>query len=256
MLPAIIAGGAALLGTAANAAATGNMNKKNRAFAREQYQTQKADNLDFWNQQNTYNSPQQQMARLQQAGLNPNLVYGNGSAANTAGDISTPHAQPFRGEAPQIDLPQMANSYFNAQTQAQNLSNQQKQGSLIDAQTALANAEVANKLFQNNYNINTQHIRRNYEANRSNKSHYDYQQSMQKYELHETLNELVLSRARADLANTQAGTNLRLQQHRANDLTYKADKANYDNQMGGMKPQDWIKLLLGATGQMINLRKR
>lgn len=37
-----------------------------------------------WNKQNAYNTPLKQMERLKLAGLNPNLVYGNGSVANTA----------------------------------------------------------------------------------------------------------------------------------------------------------------------------
>ena len=54
---ALIAGGTALAGTATNAISQGNLNKKNRAFAKEMYQTQKQDNLDFWQMQNSYNSP-------------------------------------------------------------------------------------------------------------------------------------------------------------------------------------------------------
>lgn len=36
-----------------------------------------------WKQQAHYNSPAEQMKRLKAAGLNPNLVYGNGSVQNT-----------------------------------------------------------------------------------------------------------------------------------------------------------------------------
>lgn len=37
----------------------------------------------MWKKQAEYNSPVKQMERLKLAGLNPNLVYGNGSVANT-----------------------------------------------------------------------------------------------------------------------------------------------------------------------------
>lgn len=56
------------------------------------YELQKNDAISFWNMQNEYNSPAQQMKRLSDAGLNPMLVYGNG-ADNTSGAISTPSAQ-------------------------------------------------------------------------------------------------------------------------------------------------------------------
>lgn len=41
-------------------------------------------NLDMWNLQNEYNSPQAQMQRFQEAGLNPNLMYSQGTAGNNA----------------------------------------------------------------------------------------------------------------------------------------------------------------------------
>nr|QJB20890.1 MAG: DNA pilot protein [Microvirus sp.] len=46
-----------------------------------------SNNLKMWNLQNAYNSPAQQMQRLKDAGLNPNLVYGNGAVGNTAGNL-------------------------------------------------------------------------------------------------------------------------------------------------------------------------
>jgi hypothetical protein len=47
-------------------------------------------NVRFWEKQNAYNDPSQQMARLKQAGLNPHLVYGQSAAgaAGNAGAIS------------------------------------------------------------------------------------------------------------------------------------------------------------------------
>lgn len=53
-------------------------------------------NTEMWNNANHYNSPEMQMARLKDAGLNPNLVYGNGSVT---GNTST---QTPKYQAPQI----------------------------------------------------------------------------------------------------------------------------------------------------------
>jgi hypothetical protein len=39
-------------------------------------------NVDFWNMQNAYNTPLEQMRRLKEAGLNPNLMYGKGTTGN------------------------------------------------------------------------------------------------------------------------------------------------------------------------------
>jgi len=45
-------------------------------------------NKEMWNLQNQYNSPGEQMKRLKDAGLNPNLAYGSGKVAgNTTGEL-------------------------------------------------------------------------------------------------------------------------------------------------------------------------
>lgn len=76
-------------------------NKRNRKFTEHMYRQQRADSLEFWNQQNEYNLPSAQMARLKSAGLNPNMIYGTGTNV-TAGPIQRPTPQSYKGEAPQL----------------------------------------------------------------------------------------------------------------------------------------------------------
>ena len=90
-LSALIGGGAQAIGSGINAWQTGRMNKASRAFSRQMYERQYQDSIDFWNMQNAYNSPQAQMERYQQAGLNKNLIFGSGNPGN-AGAIPTPDA--------------------------------------------------------------------------------------------------------------------------------------------------------------------
>ncbi|QXN74988.1 DNA pilot protein [Microvirus mar1] len=71
-------------------------NAANRALAEYAY----SKDLEMWNRQNTYNSPLNQMQRLEAAGLNPNLVYGNGVTGNTVGSI--PRYQAPKMEAPAV----------------------------------------------------------------------------------------------------------------------------------------------------------
>lgn len=54
--------------------------------AKKNYQYQLQNNIALWNMQNAYNTPKEQMARFKEAGLNPNLIYGQ---TNTASPIST-----------------------------------------------------------------------------------------------------------------------------------------------------------------------
>jgi len=55
-------------------------NKANRQMAEYQY----SKDLEMWNRQNEYNNPQSQMERFKAAGLNPNLIYGQGNAGNAS----------------------------------------------------------------------------------------------------------------------------------------------------------------------------
>lgn len=91
-MSALIAGGSAVLGTGANAWSTGRMNRKSMRFSREMYQRQLDDNFRLWQIQNDYNSPQAQMRRFQEAGLNPHLIYGQGNSGNAA-QLSSPNPE-------------------------------------------------------------------------------------------------------------------------------------------------------------------
>lgn len=84
LLTAAIAGGAALAGAAGQMYSNSKMNKRSEKYNWEMYKTQRHDALADWQMQNAYNSPQAQMQRLKEAGLNPNLVYGNGVEGNSA----------------------------------------------------------------------------------------------------------------------------------------------------------------------------
>lgn len=61
----------------------------------------RAHNKKMWDLQNAYNHPTQQMARLQEAGLNPRLIYGSspGSATGNAGAIAPGKAPEYKMNA-------------------------------------------------------------------------------------------------------------------------------------------------------------
>ena len=57
---------------------------KNMRLAKYQFNK----NMEAWQMQNAYNTPAAQMQRLEEAGLNPNLVYGNQSVTgNTTSNV-------------------------------------------------------------------------------------------------------------------------------------------------------------------------
>lgn len=102
---AAIAGAASVLGSV-----IGNIGSRKR-----QKKADKA-NIKFWQMQNAYNDPAQQMSRLKKAGLNPNLIYGQSvsGATGQAGAVAPSKAAPYS-----MDLGTAANNAMAAyQTQA------------------------------------------------------------------------------------------------------------------------------------------
>lgn len=126
LVPAITAG-AGLVSQGINAMSQGSMNKKTRRHQIYMYDRQRADALSDWNMQNAYNTPAAQMARLKEAGLNPNLVYGNGAATSEAGAVRSSDTGNWNPQAPQFDLGGVANNslaaYYDTQIKQQQLSN-------------------------------------------------------------------------------------------------------------------------------------
>ena len=53
-------------------------NISNKSMLNRQFK----NDVKMWNMQNEYNLPTNQMQRYQDAGLNPNLIYGEGSASS------------------------------------------------------------------------------------------------------------------------------------------------------------------------------
>lgn len=140
---AAITAGSQLLGSGTNAYFQGKMNKKSREWNEQQYWRTRGDSLRDWAMQNEYNSPQAQMQRFRDAGLNPNLIYGQTNTAEAVRSSETPAWNP---RAPQVDL--SANStlsrYYDTKLQEANINylleqskTQQQQQANIAADTAL-----------------------------------------------------------------------------------------------------------------------
>lgn len=106
LLGPIIGAAGSLLGSGFNAISQSNTNRQNWKLA--QYQAEQnrilQGNANSFNermisQQNEYNSPSAQMARMKEAGLNPNLMYGQGTVGN---QTSAPSMKPIPYQAPKM----------------------------------------------------------------------------------------------------------------------------------------------------------
>jgi len=144
----LIAGASALAGGGIDAISTGRQNRKSREFSREMYERQKQDNLSFWNLQNEYNSPQSQMNRFQEAGLNPNLIYGQGNSGNS-GSVQTPDVQspqfrtPEYGRAVSAGGLSVINAIYDLDIKAAQADNLRAQNTVIEQDALLRAAQIA-----------------------------------------------------------------------------------------------------------------
>lgn len=68
--------------------------------ARKRQRQADAQNIKFWEMQNAYNTPKQQMSRLKDAGLNPNLIYGAKANTGIAGAVAPSKASPYNVKDP------------------------------------------------------------------------------------------------------------------------------------------------------------
>lgn len=131
-----------------------NQNEMDRLAQQQQFIRETIINRRNWNDQNSYNSPEQQMNRLRQAGLNPNLVYGKG-ADNTAQSISNASSNMPNQVAPKSEvdyeghgrmLTNVLLNYFDTQQKVVQTDNLQKQADIMQAELRDKNFDYGQKL--------------------------------------------------------------------------------------------------------------
>ena len=144
-LPAIGSAAASTLGTIFT-------NKQQANAAQRSYDIQRRDSLADWKMQNDYNSPQMQMQRFKEAGLNPNLIY---KQTNEAAPVRSTNYDTPKFNAPTPDLNMIgAVMGQNAdiklkEAQTNNLS---KQNTVIEQDALLRQAQTAGEIARTTAN--------------------------------------------------------------------------------------------------------
>lgn len=97
---------------------------------------------DLWRMQAEYNTPANQVARLRAAGLNPNLIYGNGST-NTGNMSSAPQfTEPAKKDYSFLQAIDKVGIYLQMKNLQQTNENLRAQTDDIKAQTRQRNAQA------------------------------------------------------------------------------------------------------------------
>ena len=230
----IISGVGSLLGglgsSAMNNKAVQDTNKANMEIAKYRAQWQQQENekayqrsLNMWNLQNEYNSPTQQMARIRAAGLNPNLVYGNGVTGNSAG--STPQYEPAKFNAPtmqayrgwNLGISDAISQFLAYRTVKAQVDNMEAQNGLIRQQTATEATRQANI------------------AASTSRSEFDLNMAKE-------LKDVSVSSAIADMNQKQAGAAQGWTKANREVIQYELDKALFDNKIK-LSNQEYLKAL-------------
>lgn len=140
-------------------------NFMNNAFANISNSINAGRNFKMWMAMNKYNSPINQVARLKQAGLNPNLAYSGSGAANAGNATSAPNAGNQAGYVSPLNkfLDKVSNLASLKSLLIEN-ENKEKQGKGIDIENALKEQELnqrkeINPLQINEYELKLEEIR-------------------------------------------------------------------------------------------------
>lgn len=136
----IVSGIGSVIGSAMNARSQRKINEQNIRYAQEAYNRERQDAIADWHMQNAYNDPSQQMARLKNAGLNPNLVYGHGADAQMAAPV-----KPTKQQLPDLKAIDYGGIVSNAIGSMQAMANIKR----TEAETDLIRSNNEAKQFDN-----------------------------------------------------------------------------------------------------------
>lgn len=122
--------------------------EKQNQFAEQQATTAYNRQVQFWNLQNAYNDPSQQITRMRNAGINPTLAYSQGGLNNVGaatptvnqGSTNAPITGSYNGSASPSSMSEATSSIVNGISATKDLEVKDSQ---IAANKAAADAAVA-----------------------------------------------------------------------------------------------------------------
>lgn len=227
-MPSIVTGAAGILDSVVGGIFQASANKKNRQFALQQYERERKDALADWNMNNLYNSPGAQMARLKEAGLNPNLVYGNGGSIMQAATVRDADM----GNYQQQPLP--GTKLGESMAQIYNIKLQQAQVDNVKALTEVAKVEAGLKAVQALKTLMEK-----------NTGQFDLDRK-------EELKQIIFEQASSNLGLTKSQIDLNVHGNQRAEELYKLDKQIKQQQLIGEERDNARRTLDNAMQRMQN----
>jgi hypothetical protein len=245
--------GAGIAGSIINPILQHNQNIRNRKYALQ--------DRDYMNE---YNSPKAQMARLKEAGLNPNLVYGSGNAVTQSASSNS------QAQAPQVDTKPVQQALYQWQDYAMKeakinqlekyIELQQAQKKLVQENTRTAyqrteamalKFSLDNDLYWTNKEFAEERLREQRLKNTG--QGYRNQLALQEWEIKDIMKQPNLDRVLADigLINARiAKTPYEVEQLKAStrNLTSSAEYRDLTRDQLQMVRHDLHRLLLNNIG--------
>lgn len=255
---AIVQASMQTLNNAANIASTNRMNKKTRQFNIDMYNRQRADNLADWNMINEYNHPSSQMARLREAGLNPNLVYGKG-ADNTSAAVSSADVKSWNPETPRFAVATPFDNMYNFEMKQAQIDNLRVQNTVATQEAILKGAQTANvisntattdqqrkqaeQLFPYSLNATIENIRKTQADTQFTLDQNQRAKVMQTYSIKEAISRLLNNESQRLTDKYQRSLIMGQMKNIEADMRLKALDENLKRQ--GIQPHDnmWFRIL-------------
>lgn len=154
-----VIGAAATVGANAyNVGAASKTNLKTRQHNEHMFAWQLEEARKDWDRQNAYNDPSAVMGRLKKAGLNPAIVYGQGSTGSNASPVNQPGMASWNPDSPKVDAEGIGESMgklgagmmsLQKSILQQNLENARRTGELIREQTRKTSGEAEGQSITN-----------------------------------------------------------------------------------------------------------
>lgn len=222
--PSLITAGLELGTQATNAIFQGFANRAQRKWNEKMYDQQRAHALEDWNRQNEYNSPLQQMQRLKDAGLNPNLVYGNGAQTPSA-QIRSSDSKSWQPQAPRFSAQAVSGAYLDTQVKQAQIDLLKTQNTVQQRESALKEVERINKIIQ------------------GDRSKFDLEVKRELKPTYLDIQKQSLRKLTADADYTEARTNWGATQNMNANERHNVEMAIRKYYRDNMQPQEMKKLL-------------